>query len=95
MASHPESSTAPLRRIATMAMHLPLALLTAAVLSGCGTGEGFDEPDPVLQADTGGALFAPQSTVPGGTTGTAGVIAGASERPAPASAVPVVSGKTR
>jgi hypothetical protein len=90
MASQHDSSTDSLRRIAALATRLPLALLTAAVLSGCGSAEGFDEPDPVLQSDAGaapaGALFSPQAAAPGETSG-------ASERPAPTSTVPTVGGK--
>jgi hypothetical protein len=93
MASNPASRTDPLRRIATLATRLPLVLLAAAMLSGCGTGEGFDEPDPGLQSDGGGALLSPQSAFPVGTSDTTDAIVGTAERPAPTAAVPVISGK--
>lgn len=90
MAPHLDAYTDPPRRIAALATRLSLALLTATVLFGCGSGEGFDEPDPVLQADAGTppgrALLSPQSAAPGEASA-------ATERPAPTLSVAVVPGK--
>ena len=89
----------PLRRIGRRAALLPLVLLTAAVMTGCGSGEDFDDPDPVSQVAPETAsqtrVLSAQSTLASEASDPAIGFARPTERPAPSVTVPVLSAKPR
>jgi len=92
---------APLRRFAATAKTWPLALLAVVALAGCGTADDLDGPDPALYTDVAAEtapaprLLAAQSVAPLETSDADSGFAGATERPAPTSSIPVVRGKPR
>lgn len=82
-----------MRRLASTAARLPLVLLVAVALAGCGSGEDLDGADPALSADTASPTSADPRLLAAQSTSAGGFVGGATERPAPSWAPVAVSGK--